>query len=138
MLMEIFGVWGGGNEYIQEDLNDFSKNDWEDLCLDVLNWSEFDQYVLIQSIPHGFRGWISSRFNGDSVLYAGDFLLNLFRITENNEIKEEIIDCSFFLKIINTKNYKGLEYIKKWMLVNNLNNNEAFLNIEEALKKAYD
>lgn len=140
-----FWYMGGGNNYIQEELNELTNKDWKDLKEDILNWSEFDQYIIIQSIPHGFYDSFFPSLTKKTIENAANFLLELFQITENYETKHDIACDSYFINTSNIKEVKKLEYLRNWMIENGFNyenNSDNHLynplkNIEVAIKKAY-
>lgn len=133
---------GGGNEAIQSILNYFNDNDWNELKKDFLNWTEYQQAVIINAIPHGFDNWFSPSSQEKTIHQAGNFLLDIFVLLDEFEMRLDISYNSFFINMSNTQQIEKLEFMKEWMLKNGFDNESwkqsiinPLSNIEEAINK---
>ncbi len=137
-----FWSLGGGNEEVQRILNYFNDSDWNDLKKDFLNWTEYQQIVIINAIPHGFDNMFPSGLKGKTFHQEANFLLDIFILLDDFEIRSEISYNSFFINMSNTQQIEKLEFMKDWMLKNGFDNESwkqsvanPIINIEEAMDK---
>ncbi|MBO6185705.1 MAG: hypothetical protein J6O88_13635 [Chryseobacterium sp.] len=133
---------GGGNEEIQSILNYFNDNDWNELKIDFLNWTEYQQLVIINAIPHGFDNTFPPSSQEKITHQSGNFLLDIFVLLDDFEIRSEISYNSFFINRSNTQQIEKLEFMKEWMVKNGFDNESwkqsiisPLSNIEEAINK---
>ena len=129
-----------GYREVQERLNDFNREDWDELKNDILNWDEFDRFILLSSITNDSS---ESFFSENVFENAGDFLLDMFFLINDFELRDEITYYSFFINKSKTKQIEKLEFMKNWMLNNGYNTDEwlnskmnPLGNIEVAIKNA--
>lgn len=134
---------GGGSHEIQNRLNRFGDEDWEDLKQDLVLWSADDRDIFIESLAFGFDNLDTPCLKKELVPRAGKFLLDLFvlNIGERNEIAY----FSFFIAQSDLTNIEDLEFLKSWLLANNYQSEHwinssihPLKNVDLALRRARD
>lgn len=133
---------GGGSQEIQNKLNSFSDKDWEDLKQDIINWSEDDRDILIESVAFGFDKMFTPYLKNEMISRAGKFLLDLFIL--NVGCRYEIAYFSFFIAQSDLNSLKDLETLRTWLRASGYESENwqkseeinPLKNIEEAIKKA--
>ena len=132
-----------GYREVQERLNDFSREDWDELKNDILNWDKFDKFILLNSITNDFYDSSESFFSENVFENAGNFLLDMFCLIDDFELRDEITYYSSFINMSKSKQIEKLEFMKNWILNNGYNTDEWINskmnpvgNIETAIKNA--
>lgn len=138
-----FWPLGGGSQEIQNRLNYFETKDWEELKKDIFNWEEDHRNTVLESIAFGFDGMFTPYLKDDVIPEAGNFLLDIFSLVDDIEVRYDIAYFSNFINRSNTQQIEKLIFMKNWMLENGFNNSEwlkssinPLKNIEEAIEKA--
>ena len=101
---------------VQALLNDFIESDWVELCNDTMNWELDDIVDLIRSVGFGFDGMFHPVLNSDRISAAGNFYLNLFALSNDHDVRDEIIYYSFFIKNSKSIQLNKLKLMSDWML----------------------
>ena len=138
-----FWVLGGGSNHIQNILNTFAKEDWNELKNEVPKWKGEKINLVIESVAFGFDGMFTPRLHKKSVLNAAEFLLDMFISIEDFDHRSDISYFSFFINQSNSKEIKKLSFIENWMMENGFEK-EIWIkskvnpigNIREAIEKA--
>lgn len=132
---------GGGSQEIQNKLNTFSDKDWEDLKQDIINWSEDDRDILIESVAFGFDKMFIPYLKNEIISRAGKFLLDLFILNIGD--RNEIAYFSFFIAQSDLNSLRDLETLRKWLEASGYENENwqkseinPLKNVQEAIKKA--
>ncbi|KMQ69030.1 hypothetical protein ACM39_07085 [Chryseobacterium sp. FH2] len=138
-----FWSLGGGNDEIQCILNNFNDSDWKDLKEDLLNWSNDHQTAIVNAVPFGFDRIFASTLQERMISQAGNFLLDVFVLLDDTDIRLDISYHSFFINMGNTQQVEKLKFVKDWMLKNGFDYQSwkqstinPITNIEEAINKA--
>lgn len=133
---------GGGSEQIQNILNNFTENDWEELKTDILHWTEDQRNIVLESIGYGFDSTFTRSLNRNMISYGGNFLLDMFCIIENVDMRLDIAYFSLFINKSNTSQIDKLKLMRNWMSANGFNNPEwinssinPLGNIDDAIEK---
>lgn len=132
---------GGGSQEIQNRLNDFSDKDWKNLKQDIVNWSEDDRDILIESIAFGFDKMFTPCLKNEMISKAGKFLLDLFILSIGD--RNEIAYFTFFIAKSELNTLQDLETLQNWLMTNGFDNENwqqseiaPLKNVEDAIKKA--
>lgn len=138
-----FWTMGGGSNEVQNLLNDFTREDWNDLKKDFSNWESIDKEILIEAIPFGFDKMFHPSLNSEQIPNAGDFILDVFAESNDIDLKMEISYYCFFINMSNSTQIEKLKRAKKWLNENGFNKKEwmeskisPIRNIEESIIKA--
>lgn len=138
-----FWSLGGGSQEIQNRLNNFKIKDWEDLKKDIFNWEEDQKNTVLESIAFGFDGMFTPYLKEEVIPEAGNFLLDIFSLIDDIDIRYDIAYSSNFINRSNTKQIEKLIFMRNWMLENGFDSKEwiessinPLKNIEEAIEKA--
>jgi len=83
---------------VQALLNNFIEADWIELCNDTTNWELDDIVDLAYSVGFGFDGEFYPVLNPDKIRDAGNFYLNLFALSNDHDVRDQIVSYSFFIK----------------------------------------
>ncbi|WP_166926286.1 hypothetical protein [Flavobacterium poyangense] len=134
---------GGGSNGIQNILNTFLDEDWNDFKIEIIKWNSDYVDTVIQSIAFGFDGMFTPSLDKKSISNAGNFLLDIFISLSDINHKFDISYFSFFINKSNSNQIEKLKFMKNWMIDNGFTK-ENWLkskvnpieNIEEAINKA--
>ena len=134
---------GGGSQEIQNRFNNFKIKDWGDLKSDIFNWKEDQKNTVLESIAFGFDGMFTPYLKEEVIPEAGNFLLDIFSLIDDIDIRYDIAYSSNFINRSNTKQIEKLIFMRNWMLENGFDSKEwiessinPLRNIEEAIEKA--
>jgi len=132
---------GGGSNEIQNRLNSFSDKDWDDLKQDIVNWSEDDRDILIESVGFGFDKMFTPYLKNEMISRAGKFLLDLFILNIGD--RNEIAYFTFFIAKSELNALQDLETLRNWLKTNGYDTENwqkleinPLKNVEEAIEKA--
>lgn len=138
-----FWSLGAGSQEIQNKLNCFKIKDWEELKRDIFNWEEDHRNIVLNSVAFGFDETFTPYLNEEVIPEAGNFLLDIFLLVDDIDLRNDIAYFSNFINRSNTQQIKKLIFMRNWMLENGFNSNEwlkssinPLKNIEEAIEKA--
>mgnify|MGYP000859784049 CR=1 FL=1 len=134
---------GRGSNEIQNILNTFAEEDWDELKNGVPKWESENISIVIESVAFGFDGMFTPSLDKKSVLNAANFLLDMFISQEDLDYRNEISYFSFFINQSNSKQIEKLKLIESWMMKNGYeeevwikSNVDPIGNIRKAIKKA--
>lgn len=132
-----FWSLGGGSVEIQYRLNDFKKEDWEDLKNEILNWNERERYILLNSITYGFDDWGYPELDDKVITDAGNFYLDMFILIDDVDKKSDIAFNGFFINKSGTKDIEKLKIVRDWILeTKNFEFTKSLKYIEETIEKS--
>jgi hypothetical protein len=134
---------GGGSNEIQNILNTFLDEDWNDFKIEIIKWNIDYVDIVIQSIAFGFDGMFTPSLSEKSISNAGNFLLDIFISLNDINHRLDISYFSFFINKSNSNQIEKLKFMENWMIENGFTE-ENWLkskvnpieNIEEAINKA--
>ena len=138
-----FWPLGGGNREIQNILNTFAEEDWEELKKEVPKWKGENISLVIESVAFGFDGMFTPSLDKKSILNAAEFLLDMFISIEDLDHRGEISYFSFFINQSNSREINKLNFMENWMIENGFEEDiwlkskvNPIGNIREAIEKA--
>ena len=128
-----FWSLGAGSQEIQNKLN----------CFKIKDWEEDHRNIVLNSVAFGFDETFTPYLNEEVIPEAGNFLLDIFLLVDDIDLRNDIAYFSNFINRSNTQQIKKLIFMRNWMLENEFNSNEwlkssinPLKNIEEAIEKA--
>jgi hypothetical protein len=138
-----FWSMGGGSNGIQNTLNTFLDDDWNDFKIEIIKWNSDYVNIVIESIAFGFDGMFTPSLNEKSISNAGNFLLDIFVLLNDINHRLDISYFSFFINKSNSNQIEKLKFMENWMIENGFTE-ENWLkakmnqieNIKEAINKA--
>lgn len=138
-----YWYFGGGSLDVQGMLYSYEEQDWAELRNDIPHWNEDQRNILLYAISFGFDGMSDNGLSENQIPAAGAFLLDMFCILEDVDVRQDIAYTAFFIRKSETKQLDKLELMKGWMLENGFNSPEwrnsplnPLGNIEEAMEWA--
>lgn len=109
---------GGGSNGIQNILNTFLDEDWNDFKMEIINWDNDYVNIVIESIAFGFDGMFTQSLYEKLISNAGNFLLDIFISLNNINHRLDISYFSFFIIKSSSNQIEKLKFMKNWMIEN--------------------